>query len=231
MLTTRRPAAPELDERYADYVVDSPAREGRSGIDPSAIAALAILSTGAGFLHAAIIHGHEGHGMAPEVFALLAVAQIAWAGFVLARPSRRLLLAGAVGNLAVVIGYVLTRTSGIGFIDGFQQKEVVGRTDGITTALEVAIVGAAVVLALPKLSERLWPTRRLGAAGLATLGVAVALAAIPAGEAAATTPRLPAPPTTTGRPRSSGRSRSSTDTKKASMSRWRMDGAMAVPSA
>ena len=41
---------------------------------------------------------------------------------------------------------------------------------------------------------------------------------------AATTPRLPVPPTTTGRPASSGRRCSSQDTKNAPMSTWRIVG-------
>ena len=41
-------------------------------------------------------------------------------------------------------------------------------------------------------------------------------------DAAATTPRRPVPPTTTGCPRSSGRRRSSHATKNASMSTWRI---------
>jgi len=45
-------------------------------------------------------------------------------------------------------------------------------------------------------------------------------APVRARELAATTPRGPSPPTTIGRPRSSGRSRCSTDAKKASMSTW-----------
>src|SRR3954451_15915230 len=48
-------------------------------------------------------------------------------------------------------------------------------------------------------------------------------------EAAATTPRLPVPPTTTGRPRRSGRRRSSQDTKNAFMSTWRIAGFASSP--
>src|SRR5919107_2229445 len=110
-------------------------------------AALALLSLGAGFLHAAVINAHEGHGIASEVFTAAAIFQVAWAGLVLARPSRWLLALGAVANAAFAGGWLLSRTSGISFIDGFQDKEAVGFTDAVTVALEVLLVlGVAVLL-------------------------------------------------------------------------------------
>src|SRR3712207_2776344 len=110
-------------------------------------AALALLSFGAGFLHAAVINAHEGHGIASQVFTAVAIFQVAWAGLVLARPSRWLLALGGLANAALVAGWVVSRTSGISFIDGFQEKEPVGFTDGVTVALEVLLVlGVAVLL-------------------------------------------------------------------------------------
>src|SRR5918994_7215287 len=110
-------------------------------------AALALLSLGAGFLHAAVINAHEGHGLASELFTAAAIFQVAWAGLVLAKPSRGLLALGALVNAAFVGGWVLNRTSGISFIDGFQDKEPVGFTDGVTVALEVLlVVGVALLL-------------------------------------------------------------------------------------
>src|SRR5687768_11137484 len=101
---------------------------------------IALFSVAAGFLHAAVIDSHRGHGIAASVFAAIAVFQIVWAGFVLARPTRWLLVAGAVGNAAIVVGWVLSRTTGIGFVDGFEDVESVTRTDAIVTVFEAAIV-------------------------------------------------------------------------------------------
>src|SRR5829696_1646150 len=110
-------------------------------------AALALLSLGAGFLHAAVINAHEGHGIASQVFTAVAIFQVAWAALLLARPSRWLLAVGALANAAFVGAWVLSRTSGISFIDGFQEKEPVGFTDGVIVALQVLLVlGIAIVL-------------------------------------------------------------------------------------
>jgi hypothetical protein len=146
-------------------------------------AALALLSLGAGFLHAAVINAHEGHGIASEVFTAMAIFQVAWAGLLLARPSRWLLALGALANAAFVGGWVLSRTSGISFIDGFQDKEPVDFTDAVVVALELLLVfGAGWLLRPARAGE---PTRlaRLSTAGLAVMGLAVAALAVPAAAA------------------------------------------------
>src|SRR5919107_3685544 len=148
-------------------------------------AALALLSLGAGFLHAAVINAHEGHGIASQVFTWTAIFQVAWAGFVLARPSRWLLALGALVNAAFVGGWVLSRASGISFIDGFQDKEPVGFTDGVTVALEVLLVIGVALLLRPAAAERPARLARLSTAGLGLMGLAVAAFAVPAAAAAA----------------------------------------------
>jgi hypothetical protein len=148
-------------------------------------AALALLSLGAGFLHAAAIDPHEGHGIASQVFTAAAIFQVAWAGLVLARPTRGLLALGALVNAAFVGGWVLSRTSGISFIDGFQDKEPVGFTDGVTAALEVLLVVGVALLLRPAAAERPARLARLSTAGLGLMGLAVAAFAVPAAAAAA----------------------------------------------
>src|SRR5688572_28338764 len=148
-------------------------------------AALALLSLGAGFLHAAAIDPHEGHGIASQVFTAAAIFQVAWAGLVLARPTRALLALGALVNAAFVGGWVLSRTSGISFIDGFQDKEPVGSTDGVTAALEVLLVVGVALMLRPATAERPARLARLSTAGLGLMGLAVAAFAVPAAAAAA----------------------------------------------
>jgi hypothetical protein len=143
-------------------------------------AALALLSLGAGFLHAAVIDAHEGHGIAAQVFTATAIFQVAWAGLLLARPSRWLLALGGLANAVFAGGWVLSRTSGISFIDGFQDKEPVGFTDAVTVALEVLVVIGAVVLLRPAGDQRPAQLARLSTAGLGVMGLAVAALAVPA---------------------------------------------------
>jgi hypothetical protein len=144
------------------------------------VAALALLSLAAGFLHAAVIDSHRGHGIAAGVFAATALFQILWAGLVMARASRGLLAAGAIVNAAIVVGYVMSRTVGIDFIDGFQEVEPVAFTDAVATGLELVLAVGAGILAYAPSSRRLWPAGRLGTAGLAGVGLAVALISVPA---------------------------------------------------
>ncbi|CAN5569751.1 hypothetical protein BH18ACT1_BH18ACT1_06800 [soil metagenome] len=141
---------------------------------------LALLSLAAGFLHAAMIDGHRGHGIVAQLFTAFAIFQVAWAALVLARPNRAVLLLGALGNAAVAVGYLVSRTTGIGFIDGLEETEAIGFTDGATTALEVLLVGGALLLLVAAPARRLWPTGRIGFAGLGATGLAVALVAVPA---------------------------------------------------
>ncbi|HZB71683.1 MAG TPA: hypothetical protein VE395_06085, partial [Acidimicrobiales bacterium] len=133
----------------------------------------------AGFIHAAVVDSHRGHGVAAGVFTAIAVFQIGWAGLVHFRPARWVLALGAAVNAAIVGGWALNRISGIPFIDGFQDPEDVGLTDTVTAALEVLIVvGATVLLVAP--ARRVWLTDRLASVNLGVVAVFVALAAVPA---------------------------------------------------
>ena len=144
---------------------------------------LAILSLAAGFLHGAVVDAHRGHGIASQVFFGVALFQIVWAGLVLGRPTRLVLLAGAAANLIFVLAWVASRTVGIEFIDGFQEVEDVGLTDMVTVLLEGLLVAGAAVLAFAP-DRRLLPVAgALRAAGLGGLGLAVALLGVPAAAA------------------------------------------------
>jgi hypothetical protein len=142
------------------------------------VVVLSLLSVAAGFLHAAVIDAHRGHGIAAGVFAALAVFQIAWAGLVLVRPNRGVLAVGSIVNAAIVLGWIVSRTSGIGFLDGFEGKEAVGFTDSVTTGLEVLIaIGAGLLASSPE--RRLLPTT-LRPVGVGLVVFAVAGLGVPA---------------------------------------------------
>jgi hypothetical protein len=146
---------------------------------PSSIAALALLSVAAGFIHAAVVDSHRGHGVAAGVFTAIAVFQVAWAGLLHFRPARWVLAVGAGANAAIVGGWALGRTSGIPFIDGFQDPEDVALTDAVATGLEVLIVLGAVILLVAPV-HRPWLSDRLASLNLGVVAVVVALAAVPA---------------------------------------------------
>lgn len=136
------------------------------------IAALA--SIGAGVIHATATGTHSEHRQAAVAFAVLAAVQVGWGVLAFVRPRRELGLIGAALNVAAVGGWVLAKTSGIGFIDGLQESESVQFADGAAAALGAVAVVAGLLVVAPRLS---WtrPPRPLfvGAAALATMAVAI----------------------------------------------------------
>jgi hypothetical protein len=80
-------------------------------------------------------------------FAIVAPLQIAWAGLVHRAPAaRRLLAAGAVGNAAVVVVWLVSRTVGLPFGPERLQAEAIGFKDVLATYAEVMIVALVAVL-------------------------------------------------------------------------------------
>ncbi len=157
---------------------DSPAPPASPGfLLDHGVAALALLSVTAGLLHATVVEPHRGHGIVATLFTVAAVFQIAWGALVLAKPGRPVIALGVVANLAFAGAWVLTRTTGIGFIDGFQEVEVVGFTDAAITGLEVALVGLG-ALRLVSPARRLWPAGSFGGASFVAVGLVVALVGV-----------------------------------------------------
>ncbi|MGH9230100.1 MAG: hypothetical protein ACRD07_15495, partial [Acidimicrobiales bacterium] len=138
------------------------------------VSVAALASIGAGAIHATAAGAHSEHRAAVVAFALTAVFQIGWGALLLVRPSRAVALAGVAGNAAAVGGWVLAKTSGIGFVTGLDVQEDPRFADTLAAALAlVAVVGALVVLT-PALSARVG---RVGGRRPALVGVA-ALAAM-----------------------------------------------------
>ena len=122
---------------------------------PSALVPVAALaSIGAGAIHATAAGAHSEHRAAVVAFALTAVFQIGWGALMLVRPSRAVALLGVAGNAAAVGGWVLAKTSGIGFVTGLDVREDPQFADTLAAALAiVAVIGALFVL-VPELSAR-----------------------------------------------------------------------------
>jgi hypothetical protein len=115
---------------------------------PSALVTVAALaSIGAGAIHATAAGAHSEQRAAVVAFALTAVFQIGWGVLMLVRPSRLVALLGVAGNGAAVGGWVLAKTSGIGFVTGLDVQEDPQFADTLAAALAVvAVIGALVVL-------------------------------------------------------------------------------------
>lgn len=132
-------------------VLDRPRDSPTAPETPACTRALAlpvalVSSAAAAGVHAAVgpVHLEEGL-LVGSFFLMVAVAQLVWAGAALLAPTRPLLAAGAVGNLAVVALWVTTRTVGLPF-GLLEEAEAVGLWDVAATGWE--LVTAAVCLTL-----------------------------------------------------------------------------------
>ena len=105
----------------------------------------AVASVGAGAVHAAAMGVHNEHRQAVLVFGILAALQIGWGAAALAYERTRVVIAGIVLNLIAIAGWVAAKVSGLGFVNGLEDKEAVQWADGIAAALAaIAVVGAVV---------------------------------------------------------------------------------------
>jgi hypothetical protein len=102
---------------------------------------LALLSVLAAAIHFIVTPEHyEEYALFGVFFAVLALFQLAWGLLVVQRPSPVVLLAGMVVNLAVVVIWLISRTSGLPIGPEAGEAEEIGLLDGVSTASEAVIV-------------------------------------------------------------------------------------------
>ena len=123
----------------------------RSNVVLPAVAALSLV---AALIHLWVMPEHFeewwGYG---TFFLVAAVAQIVYVPILLRWPTPEVLVSGVVGNLAIVLMYVLTRTVGIPLFGPHAgEVEGVGFADLCATSSEVGIAAALGVLLLRNLS-------------------------------------------------------------------------------
>ena len=116
---------------------------------------VALLSLGAAAVHAFVIEAHLAeYWLFGVFFAVLALLQAAWAVAVLLRPTRRLLVLGAVGNAVVVGVWLVSRTAGLPVGPEAGSPEAVGFVDTAATVFEALLVVGVLALLNPRLAER-----------------------------------------------------------------------------
>jgi len=122
---------------------------------------LAVGSLFAGTVHAGLCPSHFREAtLFGLFFALAATLQLAWAATVLVRPSRALLMAGAIGNLLTIGVWLISRTVGIPFGPEPWRPEAVGLGDVFTSAVELAVaIGVVRLLARGLVGEAQSPRR------------------------------------------------------------------------
>ena len=117
-------------------------------------------SAGAAAIHFAVVAEHfEEWWCFGVFFVACGVAQLVWAAGVAASRSRLLIRLGVIGNAAIVVLWVITRTVGTLVGPEPDTPEPIGMADSIATAFELTIVVAGAWLAWgvrmrPALSSR-----------------------------------------------------------------------------
>lgn len=149
---------------------------GRGPVDfrRTATIGCALLSVGAAVIHFAVLGEHWqewwGYGL---FFGASAWLQLAWAAAVAWRPSRPILLTGAVSNLAIAALWLLTRTAGIPLGPAYGETEDAAFIDTLASGFELAIALGATAIALFHL-ERLTLRPALAAVVIGIAAVTVA---------------------------------------------------------
>jgi len=165
--------APDLGAQPSDSEPGRPEDASpRPGV-PAALSVAGLASLGAGAIHAAAAGAHGETRQTAIAFTVLAIAQLAWGAVVLVRSHRLLTLAGVAVNVAAVGGWVLAKSSGIGFVDGLEEAESVQFADTVAAALAAVAVVAGLLALAARLSWAGRPRPGLAAvAAVAALGIA-----------------------------------------------------------
>ena len=107
----------------------------------------AALSLGAGYVPFAFAESHFQEWWGYGVFFVVAGnLQALFAALLVWRPRAWQPLVGIAGNLAIVVVYVITRTSGIPLGPHARVVEEAGAIDWVTTAAQVAIIAALIAM-------------------------------------------------------------------------------------
>ncbi len=125
----------------------APSRRELPSVELLRIAAIA--SIAAGIVNSGAIAAHSDHRAAVWTFLVVAVVQVGWGAFALARPLRWVALVGAALGLVAFAGWVVATTNsrGIWFISGLNTKQSIQFADGLCAALAlITLLGASASL-------------------------------------------------------------------------------------
>ncbi len=123
-------------------------------------------------IHFAVTGEHFGEDVSHGVFFLVVGwLQAGWAYAVLAGARRRVLLAGAAVQAAVVVVWALSRTTGLPLVPSAGGVEPVGVADALSTALELLCVVLVAALLTPVARRTVAPAARAAVASVTVLAV------------------------------------------------------------
>lgn len=108
---------------------------------PSPLDIAACASIGAGAIHAAVIGVHGEHRTLALLFVWSAAVQIVWGVALLRSRSAALVATGVAANAVFAGAWFVTRITGIGWIDGLEQREPISFPSTACAGLAVVAVG------------------------------------------------------------------------------------------
>ena len=103
----------------------------------------AYASIGAGVIHSVAVGLHADHASLARVFMALTFAQVCWGIVAINRSQWSVVLGGFAINGTAIVGWILTRTSGISFISGLEIAEEPQIADTLGALLAATAIGAS----------------------------------------------------------------------------------------
>jgi hypothetical protein len=101
----------------------------------------ATASAGAAAIHFAVVSEHlDEYVLFGVFFVVSGLAQLLWAPAVIFRPNRAVVAVGALGNAAIIVVWIVSRTVGVPLGPEAGSAEAVAVADVAATALEAVIV-------------------------------------------------------------------------------------------
>jgi hypothetical protein len=144
----------------------------RRGLGSQLLYAVALLSAGAAAIHFAVANSHfDEYTLYGVFFVASGVAQLIWPLLVLFRPTRPLLLLGAVGNLLIVALWGVDRTWGLPIGPEHWKPETLGFADAASSSFEILLALGALALLAPSLRAQAYPRPSRGVALLLIVAV------------------------------------------------------------
>lgn len=110
---------------------------------PSPLTIAACASIGAGAIHASVVGAHGEHRFLATMFVWAAAFQICWGIATLLRASRTTALVGFIGNFGLAMVWIVTRLTGVSWIDGLETAEKVQFADAAAGGLAIVAAGIA----------------------------------------------------------------------------------------
>jgi hypothetical protein len=115
--------------------------------DDALVLTVALLSAGAAAIHFAVVKMHfDEYTLFGIFFVGAGVAQLAWGLWLVVRPSRPLLVLGALGNALIVALWGVDRIWGLPLGPEHWKPEPVGFGDGVTAAFELLLVTGCIAV-------------------------------------------------------------------------------------